>query len=220
MAKKKRKINVRRIAGRARAKAGKLEPMKIVAATGGGFLAALAIDKIDDIKTTKDGVETLMFADKPFAAPLIVEAAAIAGTMFLKDETAKVACYGAMGGAGAQLYAPVMDMMDKDKPANGTSTINGPQGFKNFVNRVSKRLDMHKKGNVPGGGFLNKTGASSLPQFRPNTKQGGQSARKVVRHDSIPGGMSRTSSGGTSRVGGGRGSATNWRQFSGNGSEC
>jgi len=156
MAKKKRKISARAVGRRIKSKAGSIDFVKVAAATGGGFAAAFAIDKLDDIKTKDDtGAEKLMFADKPLAAPLIVEAAAVIGTMFVKDETAKAALYGAMGGAGAQMYAPVMDMMDaKKEGVNGTNTIDGKEKMKRFINRVGKRLDMHKAGKVPAGGRL------------------------------------------------------------------
>ena len=156
MAKKKRKVSARAVGRRIKQKAGSIDFVKVAAATGGGFAAAFAIDKLDDIKTKNDdGTEKLMFADKPLAAPLIVEAAAVIGTMFVKDETAKAALYGAMGGAGAQMYAPVMDMIDKkDETTNGTNTIDGKDKMKRFVNRVGKRLDMHKSGKVPMPGRL------------------------------------------------------------------
>lgn len=193
MAKKKRKISARGVARRIKSKSGDLDIMKVVAATGGGFAAAFAIDKLDDIKTKDDaGVEKLVFADKPLAAPLIVEAAAVIGTMFVKDETAKAALYGAMGGAGAQMYAPVMDMMDKDKdePTNGTNTINGKEKMRKFLDRVGKRIDMHKAGKMPGAGIIrdiDRPQRGTMAEMRRKNMAGGGSNR-IIDMDTPRGG--------------------------------
>lgn len=186
MAKKKRKVSARGVARRIKSKAGDLDIVKVAAATGGGFAAAFAIDKLDDIKTKgDDGVEKLVFADKPLAAPLIVEAAAVIGTMFVKDETAKAALYGMMGGAGAQMYAPVMDMIDKkDETTNGTNTINGKEKMRKFIDRVGKRLDMHKAGKIPGNASVHSVErperGGNMAEIRRLKMGGGGNSSRIV----------------------------------------
>lgn len=118
----KRKLNLkgaaRRVGAGARKAAGKLDPMAILKANAGGFAAALAVDKLDDMEAVQ--------GMGPFAAPAIVEAGGIVLAMMGGKELEPVA-YGLMGGAAALAYAPIMDQIEGDgdgAPANGTNTIN------------------------------------------------------------------------------------------------
>lgn len=132
MAKKKInfKAGARKVASRAKQAAGKLDVMSIVKANAGGFGAAFAVDKLDDMEAVQGMGE--------FAAPLIVEAGAIVLAMSGNKALEPVA-YGAMGGAAALMYAPAMEKMQGDAPTNGTNTIDATMRAKKLLANVVKK---------------------------------------------------------------------------------